>query len=108
MDGIQAHGDVAEVWQAGRKVGTLFDWYLRGTAASWEATALKQRFDPAFRGGKVEVRFLLSPRSGHVFRIVGTGSIEGALAGATARTLVRLKGDRLWTATTGALPRRGA
>lgn len=100
----RARGDVVEVWQDGRKVGVLFDWRIHGTATEWSGEARKQSFVADFRGGEVEVRFLLTASSDHIFQIRGRCEITGFTPGARSRTPVQLKGTRLWTVTTSAVP----
>lgn len=99
-----AKGDVAEVWQGGQKVGTLFDWSLEGTADSWAADALKQTFSPAFRGGEVEVRFLLTATSERLYQLRGIGEVTGYVTGIRARQSVQMRGTRLWQVTGTLLP----
>lgn len=106
--GVNARGDVAEIWQDGEKVGTVWDWHITSDADGWSGTALKQSFRPSFAGGEVEARLLLSASSGDIFHVRGIATLSGCTPGEKSRQRVSMKGTRLWTVTTEAIPNRAS
>lgn len=68
-------GDVAEIWQGSRKVGVVFRWLLSGFDGAWKASGTRARFEPDFDGQVVQVRFLITSKSGSAVRFVGEGHV---------------------------------
>ncbi len=68
-------GDVAEVWQHGRKVGVVFRWTLTGFDGAWKASAVKSRFEPDFDGDEVELRFFITSKSSEAVSFIGRGHV---------------------------------
>lgn len=99
MEGVQVRGEIAEVWQSGRQIGTLWDWQIDTDHGAWEGAARKQSFSEAFRGGEVEVRFLLTASSSHVFQMRGLGELDGVRVGMRCREEVRMNGYEIRTMT---------
>ena len=97
--GVRAKGEIAEVWQDGRQVGTLWDWRLDGRAEKWSAEADRQSFAGSFRGGDVEVRFLVTAASEHLFQLRGEGQVTEYVAGEKIRHPCRMEGKRMWLVT---------
>ena len=97
--GVSVDGQVAEVWQAGRQVGTLWDWHLEGHASKWLAFASRQSFANNFNGGDAEFRFLITASSEHVFQIRGEGQVTEYVAGEKSRHPCRMEGTRAWSLT---------
>ena len=92
-------GQVAEVWQDGRQVGTVWDWVFDGHASKWTATADRQSFAGNFHGGDVEVRFLITAASEHVFQLRGEGQVMEFVAGSRVKHPCRMEGTRAWSLT---------
>lgn len=99
--GATVEGQVAEVWQTGRQVGTLWDWHFEGHSREFVFWASRQSFSESFRGGEVEIRFLLTASSEHVFQMRGIGELTEYVVGEKRRAPARGRGDRLWTMTLG-------
>jgi hypothetical protein len=97
--GVSVDGQVAEVWQSGRQVGTLWDWHLEGHASKWMAYASRQTFAGNFSGGAVEIRFLITASSEHVFQIRGEGQVTEFVTGSRVKHPCRMEGIRLWSLT---------
>lgn len=96
---MRVDGQVAEVWQAERQVGTLWDWHFEGHASKWLAFASRQSFAQAFKGGDVEVRFLITASSEHVFQLRGEGQVTEFVAGSKVKHPCRMEGTRAWSLT---------
>jgi len=107
MEGVRARGDVAEVWQCGRQVGTLWDWKLEEVDLGWVAEAERQSFVGTFSGGDAGIRFFITAASEHVFQIRAEGRVTQFVAGEKMRHPCRMQGKRLWTIA-AVLPTRSA
>ena len=94
--GVRARGAVAEVWQGGKQVGTLWDWRIEGHARQWAGWAERQSFTGSFRGGDVEVRFFVTAASEHLFQLRAEGQVTEYVAGEKIRHLCRMQGSRMW------------
>ena len=97
--GISQDGQVAEVWQSGQQVGTLWDWHLEGHASSWLAHASRQSFSGSFRGGEAEFRFLITASSESVFQLRAVGEVTEYVTGSKVKHPCRMEGKRLWSLT---------
>lgn len=96
LGGVRARGEIAEVWQRGQQVGTLWDWRITALAWEWSGWAERQSFAGAFRGGDVEVRFFITAASEHLFQLRGEGQVTEFVAGEKMRHLVKMQGSRMW------------
>ena len=99
-----ARGEVGEIWQGGRQVGTLWDWHLEGTPTCWWAEAQRQSFVGSFTGGMAEARFFLTASSESLFQFRGEGEVTEYVAGAKMRLPARIQGSRLWALTVALIP----
>lgn len=96
MGGVRLHGDVAEMYFAGTKVGLAFKWTFEGSRTGWYFEAERYRLDRLIMSGRRDVEIRFDHTAGHL-RARGTIWNDGAIAdGQTHRGIVVKGAEVTW------------